>query len=241
MNCFRYLLIVFATCLATTFCVAEELPRTAQDLVDKLEEFEKAETEKLESLLAEKRKAVMNILQEQAQDETRKGNLDGAIAIREKIVDLGGQSETTEMPIATSQPAASWEVPDDAILLRGDYYKVYPLAKTISWEEARARCQAVGGELGWLDREEDDDKLRQWMQPLVNAKGHAPIWMGGRRDDAGEWSWVTGEPVDKEFWRADTQANASNNTAMIRWIGGLSGTAPDTGREIIGYLCRWKQ
>lgn len=218
---------------------ASDLPRASQELVEKLEAFEKAETEKLEALLAEKREAVVKLLEQQATDEARKGNVDGSMAIREKIVELGG--EPSEESMAAIKPAVSWEVPDDAVLYRGDYYKIYPLAQTISWEEARARCRAVGGEIGWLDRDEDEKELRKWLQPIVNEKGHSPIWMGAQRNDAGDWQWMDGSPVDDDIWGDDTMHAAAKNTRMIRWIGGFSAANPESGRKVIGYLCRWKR
>ncbi|MEM6278005.1 MAG: C-type lectin domain-containing protein [Verrucomicrobiota bacterium] len=240
MKVFPWLLMALPVALILDSAEAAELPRISQELVEKLEEFEKAEKEKLEKLIAEKRNAVVQLLKQQAIDEARKGNAEGSIAIREKIVDLGGEPSAEAM--ATSQPSAGWEVPDDAILYRGDYYKVYSLAESITWEEARERCRAVGGEIGWLDRDEDDAKLREWMQPVVDERGHAPIWMGARKNDAGEWFWVNGKSVAKDFWRSDSHATSSpNEDAMIRWIGGLDAASPETGRKMIGYLCRWKR
>lgn len=241
MNRGRSTLIISVTFLFAAFGIAAELPRNSMELIEKWEEFEKSEKEKLESLLTEKKKAVVELLQKQAADETQKGNLDGALAIQEKIVELGGESAATEMPVATNQPAASWEVPDDAILYRGDYYKIYPLAAPVTWDEARARCRAVGGEIGWLDRKSDEEELRKWMQPLVNAKGHAPIWMGAQKNDSGEWQWINGKPVDKDLWDDDTLNANPTHTKMIRWIAGFSATAPDSTRNFIGYLCRWKR
>lgn len=219
---------------------ADELPRQAQELIDKLSEFEAAEKEKLDALLAEKRSAVVEILKEQAESEARKGNVDGALVIREKIIELGGKAKT-EMRVPETKKTAQWQIPDDAILYRGDYYKVYPLAAPISWDEARARCQAVGGEIGWIDRNEDIEELRGWMQPVVDAKGHAPIWMGGKKDAAGKWIWIDGNPIAENFWNDKSDSISSDSEdSMIRWIGSFKAANSETAR-VIGYLCRWKR
>lgn len=217
-----------------------DLPRTSQDPVDKLTEFEAVEKKKLDDLLDEKRQAVIRILKTHARDETRKGNVDGALAIREKIIELGGTHED-EIANAQMQPAASWEVPDDAVLYRGDYYKVYPVSAPITWKEARARCQAVGGEIGWIDRDEDIAELRRWMQPVVDAKGHAPIWMGATRNAKGEWHWIDGDPVATNFWNdLSDSITKADGAVMVRWTGSFKAASPE-GARTIGYLCRWKR
>ncbi|MDF1816567.1 MAG: lectin-like protein [Verrucomicrobiales bacterium] len=220
-------------------CLVAEIPSSSQQLIKKLNDFEADEKRKLEALLDQKREAVIEILKQHATDESRKGNVDGAIAIREKILELGGTNEE-KIVMAPKRPAASWEVPDDAFLYRGDYYKVYPSQEQISWKEARARCHAVGGEIGWLDRDEDIEELRRWMQPVVDAKGHAPIWMGATSNDAGEWTWINGDPVAENFWNKISDSISQQPAAMIRWIGSFKAAPPDTTRTI-GYLGRWKR
>lgn len=237
----RLLLLLLTLGCGFGGATSAELPRQAQELIDKLAAFEESEREKLEKLLSEKRSAVVKVLEELAEAESKKGNLDGALEIRETIVELGGQPSGAKMPVATVTPAANWQVPDDAVLYRGDYYKVYALAAPITWDEARTRCQAVGGEIGWIDRNEDIQELRRWMQPVVDAKGHSPIWMGARKDQAGKWLWIDGDPVAANFWASPSDAiSGAEATAMIRWIGSFKAANPENAR-VIGYLCRWKR
>lgn len=218
-----------------------ELPRQTQELIEKLEKYELKEREKLEEQIREKRDAVIALLITQAQEESDKGNADGVVSIRAKILELGGEPGEMEMPESNASKAASWEIPEDATLYRGDYYKVYPLARPVSWDEARALCKAVGGEIGWIDRNEDIAELRKWMQPVVDAKGHAPIWVGGRKNADGEWIWPDGDEVADNFWNNPSDAvSGPTEDAMIRWIGSFKAAGPESAR-VIGYLCRWKR
>lgn len=122
MRTSQFLLIILLA-WQSTVVIADELPRGSQELIEKLEEFEREETAKLETLLAEKR-------------------------------------------------------------------------------------EAVGGDIGWLDRNEDDAKAREWMQPVVDKLGHAPIYLDG------------------------SAKKQRGRVAVGQW---------GTGRNIIGYLCRWKR
>ena len=58
---------------------AAELPRGSQELIEKLEAFEKSEKEKLENLLTEKREAVVKLLEQQAATKHAKEMLMGPL------------------------------------------------------------------------------------------------------------------------------------------------------------------
>tara|TARA_R110002096_G_scaffold175674_7_gene351555 strand:+ start:747 stop:986 length:240 start_codon:yes stop_codon:yes gene_type:complete len=79
------------------------------------------------------------------------------------------------------------------------------------------------------------------MQPTVDANGHAPIWMGGKKNGAGEWEWLSGKEVEAGFWANQSDAvSAADVSVMVRWVASFKASRPDSSR-IIGYLCRWKR
>ncbi len=236
--CASSILFSLALCLLLPSAHAN-LPARSQELVNKLEEFEKAEEAAFREKVQEKREAVIKLLKEHAVVETKRGDLDAALSISTAIIGLGGKSDSIEA--APGAAAPEWKIPDDATRYKGDYYKVYPLNEAITWDEARVQCQALGGELGWIDREEDDEFLRKIMQPAVDAKGHAPIWIGGKKNEAGVWEWLSGKEVEAGFWANQSDAvSAADVSVMVRWIGSFKASRPDSDR-IIGYLCRWKR
>lgn len=240
LSFFRALLVLSSMLFCLLLSLAEaEIPPKSQELLDKLEEFEKAEEVAFHKKIQEKREAVIAILKEHAAMEKKRGDLDAGLSISTVITGLGGKADSMEA--APGAAAPGWKIPEDATRYKGDYYKVYPLNEAITWDEARAQCQALGGELGWIDREEDDKFLMEIMQPTIDANGHAPIWMGGKKNEAGVWEWLSGKEVEAGFWASKSDAvSSADANVMVRWIASFKASGPESGR-IIGYLCRWKR
>ena len=64
------------------------LPAEAKQLLDRLDFWEGVQREELKKRLAEKRSEVVAALKEELTKVTKKGDLDGALAIRDKIAEL---------------------------------------------------------------------------------------------------------------------------------------------------------
>ena len=72
----------------------QDLPRGAQELANKLQEWEAAEKEKLKQRIQEKRTQVEAALQAHLARVTRNGDLDGALAIRAYLKSLNDSKES---------------------------------------------------------------------------------------------------------------------------------------------------
>ena len=64
------------------------IPSDSMDLLAKLQQFERAEHEKVDAIIREKRRAVAVVLEQHLVRETRAGNLDAALQLRNAISNL---------------------------------------------------------------------------------------------------------------------------------------------------------
>lgn len=86
-----------------------------------------------------------------------------------------------------------WQYGGHSYVLFGTSFKQW-----LTWEQARAFCEKLGGHLITLDSQEEQDAL---TKALGRAKiptifiGLSGDW---RRD---QWAWVTGEPTSFQGWR----------------------------------------
>ena len=69
--------------------------------------------------------------------------------------------------------------------------------ENVSWDTAKARCEAMGGHLAVIRNQEEFDQV----VALAEQLGARYVWLGAKRDpDTGEMEWVTGEDVDFYVW-----------------------------------------
>ena len=231
--------VIFVTIISCSSLLFAELPSKSRDLLEKLQSFEDAERKRAEALIKEKRDAVVKLLEAQLTDETKKGNLEGAKSIQQSINSLTGENRQLTVPVNKLPPGAS-KIPKDAIRSRGHYYKVFELNASVSWDQAREKCRAMGGDLGWLERDDDVQMLTKLLAPLVQRRGHAPIWVGAMKNASGEWEWLDGTKVDDKFWSDINHSKSpADQNVMIRWISSFR-TSGKSREKVIGYLCRWE-
>src|SRR5690606_37526997 len=74
----------------------DALPEDSSDLLSKLESFKDAELKKAHKTIEKKQTAVIEVLNSHMDRETRAGNLDAALALKEKIASLNPPSVTKE-------------------------------------------------------------------------------------------------------------------------------------------------
>ncbi|WP_158398641.1 lectin-like protein [Faecalibacterium prausnitzii] len=115
-------------------------------------------------------------------------------------------------------------------------YKIF--YDTLTWEEAKAACEAMGGHLATVTSEEEQQKLN-----LYNAGNHK-LWIGGYKNTEGQWCWVTGEPWKYENWGDGEPNNSSNVVAgescVAMWPEKWNDLANSNVYEQSGYICEWE-
>ena len=115
-------------------------------------------------------------------------------------------------------------------------YKIY--YDTLTWEEAKAACEAKGGHLATITSEKE-----QYLLELSNDKNQN-LWIGGYKNVEGQWCWVTGEPWAYENWGDGEPNNSSNVVAdencVAMWPEKWNDLANGNIYEQSGYICEWE-
>ena len=129
-------------------------------------------------------------------------------------------------------------IPDGATEYNGHYYKIFESSGT--WDAAKKKCEDLGGYLVCIT----DAKEQQFITGLNS--GNSRLWIGGTRDDAFNWRWVSGETWSYENWQPGEPNNSSNvisneNCAAI-WdsAGQWNDLNNDNTGEQNGFICEWE-
>ncbi|MEM9282126.1 MAG: C-type lectin domain-containing protein [Verrucomicrobiota bacterium] len=225
--------------LAEIFESKSSMPGEARGLLVKLADYQQEAENDFQTLLNEKRTAVVEILSGHLKQAIQQGDLDAANALKTSAERIADSLPSTSLA-ANQAPSPNPQIPEDAVRHQGHYYKVYKMDRLLSWEDARRECRKLGGELGWIDGEDGVKKIRALMKPFLDEVGHAPIWIGAHRTSAGEWEWLDGTKFDSGLWPDDEDSSKNpNNNYMLRWVGKYRAAAIDAPQPK-GYLCRWE-
>jgi len=137
-------------------------------------------------------------------------------------------------------PEKRKDIPKDATLFHGKYYKVFE--KKCSWHEAEALCEKTGGRLASIKSKEEDEFLRK-------LRAGKCLWFGGS-DEAkeGDWRWRDGTEMAYQNW-ADGEPDdwkGKEDWMVVGWPGGerfKTGKWGDTiskyRKQIDGFMCEW--
>ena len=124
---------------------------------------------------AEARK-VLKIYESALDAATRAGDLDRALAMRDKVKlyeRLSGESSRR---------------PERQVEFGGHSYAL--INEPVTWHVAKQRCEAMGGYLVCIETPEED----QFIAKLCQGND---VWLGGSDEEKeGEWRWVTGHPIE---------------------------------------------
>ena len=155
----------------------------------------------------------------------------------ESVTDLkdgADQVETKDGTNADYGEDAAVSIPADAYEFNGHYYKAY--IERITWTDAKAACEALGGHLCTITSQEEQDFIES-----INDKR---LWIGGYRDTSGakdEWKWVTGEPWDYTNWLEGepngSGVNGEDKAAV--WPKTWNDMTNNNLGEQTGYICEW--
>ncbi|MBQ5330827.1 MAG: zinc-ribbon domain-containing protein [Oscillospiraceae bacterium] len=103
----------------------------------------------------------------------------------------------------------------------------------ISWTQARAACQAMGGHLATITSPAEQDHLN-------NTYGKDG-WIGAYGDESG-YVWVTGETWGYTNWRSNQPDNANGDEWFVHMWGGQwndLNNDDSTYNYAKGYYCEW--
>ena len=115
-------------------------------------------------------------------------------------------------PLASADPISeTWDG-------NGNRYEIIEVGAGLTWEEAKAMAEALGGHLATIHSDGENDFVA-W---LVSMAGGDPqrFWLGGFQTDPGNelcepnacWAWVTGEPWTYDRWYPNEPNNGVGGT-----------------------------
>lgn len=165
------------------------------------------------------------------------------------------------VPNYNNSTEESKNIPDDAIMFSGNYYKAYDIS--MSWTDAKAYCENLGGHLVTITTQAEQTFIENSF--LTGSPEKWYYMIGGYRKDASlsEWYWVTGESFEYENWMHPGEATQNVKNQIYIWTisssapevyvdGGIEKPLPDykwfshyntaTGvfdTEHTGFICEW--
>lgn len=125
-------------------------------------------------------------------------------------------SPSSKAEVSPTTTADTVRIPADAQAFGGHRYA--KIKNILSYDDAREKARSMGGDLASITTAEEQN----WVIKTFMGGGTYAVWIGGYRDQAGAWKWVSGEPWSFTAWA----------------------THPDGKREALGkenYLVLWSK
>lgn len=138
---------------------------------------------------------------------------------------------TTALLLLAAAYMRKLPVPRDVRAFEDHYYKVF--IEHVSWEEARHKCERMGGCLAIVNGPDENEFLA--------ALSRCHVWLGARTRTRGRaWAWGDGSPLAYSNWEEGEPNNAAGreNCLMMTKYGKWNDLAEDS-LIIEGYICEW--
>ena len=116
----------------------------------------------------------------------------------------------------------------------GHRYKLF--TEKVSWTEAKARCERLGGYLACITSKEEDNAVK-----AILPEKYEVVFLGGQLTGK-KWTWLSGEPFAYAAW-APTQPDGKlikgqRQNRIAYWRGGWADCL-DKDPMATGYICEW--
>ena len=140
------------------------------------------------------------------------------------------------------EPIWLTKIPETAKEYNGHYYE--NINVSVTWEEAKARCEKKGGHLATITSAEEN----AWVVKYINPSDSNYCWLGGEREaGTDKWSWITGEPWEYEnfaegqpdFYDSAEYYLCTVNPADSWNDSDMNGTCVGFDYRIQGYIIEW--
>ncbi|HWA98695.1 MAG TPA: protein kinase, partial [Pirellulales bacterium] len=133
-------------------------------------------------------------------------------------------------------------IPAEALTFNGHRYLLVDSPGT--WDEARAKAEAMGGHLVTITTKEERDWafVNLWKKKPITAPtagAYPRIFLGARRGatSTDPWSWVTGEPVDMSLWLG--KGPDGSGDAATWYQDGEWDDVPANSQKIQFFVVEW--
>lgn len=201
--------------------VKKALEKLEADIRKNRKDFDDANA----AALAEAEKA----LKEEVDRLAKADKLEEAVAVKKLAASLKTNLPKGAEPVG---PAAKKKPPPGAVRWNGHRYMAFRDA--CRWQEAKERCEAMGGHLVIIETVEEQNAL----QTMLTRVGLANVWTGATDEaEEGVWTWVDGSPVKFSFWHGSQPDNSggAQHYALL-----ASGRWDDQANDVShGFLCEW--
>lgn len=97
---------------------------------------------------------------------------------------------------------------------------------------------------GRMDERAEANILKTLKHKYLPRIQNSKLWIGGYKNSAGQWCWVTGEPWEYQNWGDGEPNNSSNVVAdescVAVWPVKWNDLANSNTYEQSGYICEWE-
>lgn len=83
----------------------------------------------------------------------------------------------------------------------------------MTWQEAEAYCESKGGHLAVITSAYEQARIEALLSAQSEIKNN--YWIGLKKNDDGEFNWVTGEKADYTNWNPNTPNNSNGNQNTV--------------------------
>lgn len=160
----------------------------------------------------------------------------------------------TAAPTATPAPTAAPTATPAPTTSPSTGAKYELVLENCSWEQAKLRCEEMGGHLATIANEEELNEVIA----LAEEAGAKFVWLGAKRGEDGAFKWVTGEEIDYYVWDANEPSyrdwDGTYENYLMLWKVSFTGTnewryndvrndpvsyAPNKYWGITAYICQY--
>jgi uncharacterized protein (TIGR03067 family) len=124
------------------------------------------------------------------------------------------------------------------------FYKI--VIESVSWREAKERCELLGGRLAIIDTAEKEIFLKQLVvQSGIIFDQMDGIWIGATDEGKeGDWKWVDGTSVTYADWlqnQPNNKANAEHYAMLSVSAGGWTDQPNESTQHTTYFVCEWEK
>ena len=125
-----------------------------------------------------------------------------------------------------------------AVKYEGRIYRVFGGNGYISWFDAKAACDKMGGHLVTITSEAEETFVEMYMR---NVSFSSYAWLGGYNDGV-KWNWVTGEEFGYSHWESGQPDCSGTQEFYLHinhlYFGGWNDAYPFT--NVSYFICEWE-
>ena len=162
--------------------------------------------------------------------------------VRFRNIRIQDLSEATNAAGVSSNASANPKIPPEAKIFNGRAYLVYK--ETMSWKQAKTRCEVLGGKLAMSTSLE----VNQFLTSLLNGAKLKEAWLGGADESTeGKWEWIDGRLFSYTNWHpGQPNDKGDGEDFLILMTGGQNSSSatwsdqPNVTTQLTpGFICEW--